>query len=113
MLRVTVEDSEKWLAKIRTAVKEGKDSSGRSIDTWELDSDGNFRHTGQKRQWISRFKIEPLTFPGEICFLYKHAEEADKPGTFAISQGRFLELLIRHFSCRRIDFVDKRTKGTG
>jgi len=97
MLRINTSNPAGLHAEIVNRLQEGKDASGRRIETWELDDEGHARHTGEKRRFYDQGWLE---FDVEDTFVrvrFKSGTGTER-GTFAVLHGRFLELLINHFT---------------
>lgn len=89
-VRVSCDDPQKLLKHIKAAVRDG------TVQTWQLDSDGDFTHT--PRQWINQAWFRPKTFAEELIFnlLGQTSSIMSKP-TYGVYHGRFIEMLLTHF----------------
>ena len=65
------------------------------IDTWEYDKDGDFTHTPSSAQWKNKAWLSPNSANSQ--FRIKGPKGGITREVYAVYQGRFIEMLIRHF----------------
>ncbi len=111
--KIKTSNASQKLATMISCVKNGKDQSGRDIDTWEIDPRskqdyGVFVHT--EKQWKDKgyilCKLE-ANQDDVINVRFQYWNDCDKdiksPDDDGILLGRFTELLINHFADLRIN----------
>lgn len=87
---VKTEKPEYIVERIREMIDDGE------IDTWIYDEDGDFTHTGQWRNkaWFSMlYDYDILTF-----YIVGRKDMQMELMEYSIFHGRFVELLLNHFS---------------
>jgi hypothetical protein len=66
------------------------------IDTWVLDSDGDFTHSPP--QWNKKAWLRPLIKDGNLVFRIFPPKATNISSTvYAVYHGRFIEMLLQHF----------------
>ena len=72
------------------------------IDTWSVDSDGDFTHTPP--QWKHKAWLRPR-IEGDKLILKILTPKGKQLGsmTYAVYHGRFIEMLLAHFDKRFVD----------
>jgi len=66
------------------------------IDTWTLDSDGDFTHSTP--QWNKKAWLRPMVKDTNLVFRILPPRTSTISSTvYAIYHGRFIEMLLRHF----------------
>jgi hypothetical protein len=111
MLHIPTTRPQALLTKIQDAVREKEDPNGHTIDTWELDAEGKFVHTGSGGQWKRRGKLKGSAGTGGLNFRFEPgADKVDAKNVYGVYHGRFLELLINHFrsDSKVVKFTDTR-----
>jgi hypothetical protein len=92
-IRVYCDSPEELLLAIKRGVR------SRSIETWQLDSDGDFTHVPD--QWKNRAWFHPVV--REECLLLnifgRKTEQMSKT-IYGVYHGRFVEMLLMHFDSR-------------
>lgn len=89
-VRVYCEDPRELIQSIRSAIREGK------IDTWKLDSDGDFTHS--PAQWAYLAWMRPKIFDDHITFNILGTKSKKMPKVvYGVYHGRFIEMLLSHF----------------
>jgi hypothetical protein len=78
---------------IKAAIRAG------TIQTWELDTDGDFTHSPP--QWKNEAWFRPSVETGQLVFriLGQDSKEMSME-TYAVYHGRFIEMLLAHFDGR-------------
>jgi hypothetical protein len=100
-VRVFCDNPRALLSKIRSAIEDG------SIDTWSIDSDGDFTHAPD--QWKFKAWLSPRVLDDRIIFNILGQKSKKMSRTvYAVYHGRFIEMLLAHF-----DRDIKRARGTG
>jgi hypothetical protein len=78
------------LQKLKAAIRSG------SIQTWQLDSDGDFTHSPE--QWRNLAWFRPVVQPDRIVFkILARTGTVMSKTTYAIYHGRFVEMMLAHF----------------
>lgn len=81
------------LRSIRAGILEG------TIQTWSLDSDGDFTHSPQ--QWKLKAWLRPRIHSDRIVFsIFPPSKTTLGKETYAVYHGRFVEMLLAHFDVR-------------
>jgi hypothetical protein len=89
-VRVHCNDPSALLNQINQKVREG------SIDTWTIDSDGDFTHS--PAQWKNKAWFRPRIETGQILFRIIPAKGTRiTKAVYGVFHGRFIEMLISHF----------------
>lgn len=89
-IRVYCSNPHELLRNIRTKIEEG------SIDTWELDNDGDFTHTPP--QWVNLAWLRARVFDDHLTFNIIGSKRKNLSKTvYGIYHGRFIEMLLTHF----------------
>lgn len=89
-VRVFCSDPKQLLHDIKTAIR------GASIQTWELDQDGDFTHS--PTQWKNQAWFRPSFQPGQLVLLILGQKSGRmSKETYAVYHGRFIEMLLAHF----------------
>ncbi len=89
-VRVLCDEPEKLLKKIKVAVENG------TVETWQLDDDGDFTHT--PRQWIHQAWFRPSILNKSLVFnILGQASKWMTTRTYAVYHGRLIEMLLAHF----------------
>jgi hypothetical protein len=66
------------------------------IDTWSVDSDGDFTHTPP--QWKNQAWLRPKFEPGELILsIITPTGKQLATETYAVFHGRFIEMILAHF----------------
>jgi hypothetical protein len=87
---VSVADPSGLLQKIRLGVGEEK------IETWRVDSDGDFSHSPP--QWINKAWFRPVIGPESLMFgLLGVKNTSMTKSVYGVYHGRFIEMLLSHF----------------
>jgi hypothetical protein len=81
-------------AKLLSAIK--KTVAAGSIETWQVDSDGDFTHS--PKQWVYQAWFHPSVQSDRIVFniLGSKSKKMTK-AIYGIYHGRFTEMLLTHF----------------
>lgn len=80
--------------KLINDINEKIESSG--IDTWSVDSDGDYTHTAE--QWKNHAWIHPIIETDRVVFAIWGRVNMDLSVVdYAIYHGRFVEMLLAHF----------------
>jgi len=92
-VRVICNDPQGLLNEIKTSIR------NRTIETWLVDSDGDFTHT--PNQWQNQAWFRPSVGQDRLEFyiLGNRAHVMSKV-TYAVYHGRFIEMLLTHFDER-------------
>jgi hypothetical protein len=88
-IRVATSDANQLLTAIRAGISSG------AIQTWSVDSDGDFTHTPD--QWRSKAWLRPR-IDDKLLVLHILTPKGTKLGraTYAVYHGRFIEMLLDH-----------------
>jgi hypothetical protein len=80
-----------------TAIKD--EMLKRSIETWAVDTDGDFTHTPP--QWANKAWFRPTINTDRLVFsiLTPKGVRMDRV-TYAVYHGRFIEMLLTHFDLK-------------
>jgi hypothetical protein len=79
------------LAEIKKQIRAG------SIETWTVDSEGDFTHTPHDGQWTNRAWLRPRLLNDRLLFNIVFAQgETEQQLVYSIYHGRFIEMAIRH-----------------
>ena len=89
-VRVYCVDPSALLNQIKLRLREG------GIDTWEVDSDGDFTHSPP--QWKNKAWFRPRIEAGRIVFriLAPKATQISR-SVYGVYHGRLIEMLVTHF----------------
>jgi hypothetical protein len=92
-IRVSCENPGQLLRDIRQAIRNG------SIETWELDRDGDFTHVPD--QWKNLAWFHPIVEEDRLVFriLGQRSKKMSK-ATYGVYHGRFIEMLLSHFDTK-------------
>ena len=88
-----------------------KKISDKLIDTWIVDSDGDFTHNTD--EWRYRAWIRPKIEEGRVVFYIVCRNDRNLSVTeYAIYHGRFVEMILTHFDkeCDTIETTPLATK---
>lgn len=109
MIRIYSDAPGELLAEILDAVREGEDAESTRIETWEVDENGNLRHTGEGDQWLERGLMIPVIKKRSLDFCFKPGSDKSW-GSYGVLNGRLLTLLVNHFSAdaQRVEYLDAR-----
>lgn len=78
------------LGEIKAAVR------SRTVETWLLDSDGDFTHS--PAQWQNQAWFRPSVGQDRLVFyILGNRTYAMSKTTYAVYHGRFIEMLLTHF----------------
>lgn len=67
-----------------------------SIDTWSVDSDGDYTHTA--KQWQYHAWMHPIVKEDRLIFAIWGRKDVDLGIVdYAVYHGRFVEMLLAHF----------------
>jgi hypothetical protein len=89
-VRVFCAQPQKLLLEIKAAVRSG------SIQTWTLDTDGDFTHATQ--QWANKAWFRPVTKTDRVVFnILGPTTKRMSRQIYGIYHGRFVEMLLNHF----------------
>ena len=67
-----------------------------SIETWSVDSDGDFTHSPE--QWRNKAWLRPALFADRVVFrIIPPKGTSISKAVYAVFHGRFIEMLLRHF----------------
>lgn len=87
---VTCDDPAALLVRIKKGIKDG------DIDTWKVDSDGDFSHSPE--QWRHKAWLRPRVEEDRIIFNILKRKDLDMSKLiYGIYHGRFIEMLLMHF----------------
>lgn len=95
---VTTQSPNDFVEKIQNAIKDHK------IDTWSVDSDGDFTHTAE--QWKYHAWIRAKIDSGRVIFSIICRNDRNLSVVdYGIYHGRFIEMLLNHFDkdCDKIE----------
>ncbi len=89
-VRLYCDDPSGLLREIRAAIRD------RSIETWELDKDGDLTHSTE--QWKNVAWFQPVVEENRVLFriLGRKAGKMTKV-TYGVYHGRLIEMLLTHF----------------
>ncbi len=88
-VRAMSNDAEGLLKAIKKQIDAGH------IDTWSYDSDGDFTHTPE--QWKNQAWLRPTAEKERLRVrIIKPQNKALAREVFAVYQGRFIEMLVKH-----------------
>jgi hypothetical protein len=89
-VRVYCDDPKELLESIKSAFSQSK------VDTWKLDSDGDFTHSPE--QWIYLAWMSPKLFEDHITFnILGSKSKKMSRAVYGVYHGRFIEMLLSHF----------------
>ena len=89
-LIVKTDNPSDLIAKIKNEINEG------SIDTWEIDDDGDFTHSPE--QWRNQAWMHQNKENKEIVFgIIGNKQVTMTKSLYAIYHGHFAEMLLAHF----------------
>ena len=97
---IDTKDAKKLNSKIFNAIKD-------DLETWEVEKDNGgfsiYYHSTKSKQWENKLYIKPFTTDNDNSKLYLIVTEIDGKiidfeKDFGYLMGRFLEILIVHFS---------------
>lgn len=78
------------LDEIKTSIRSG------SVETWQLDSDGDFTHAPE--QWRSKAWLRPQIEEDKLVFIILAPKDTRiSRAVYAVYHGRFIEMLLAHF----------------
>jgi hypothetical protein len=88
-VRAISDDAQGLLKEIKKQIDAGH------IDTWSYDSDGDFTHTPP--QWKNQAWLKPTVEKERLRLrIMKRKNKALAREVFAVYQGRFIEMLVKH-----------------
>jgi hypothetical protein len=92
-VRVFCSQPQELLIEIKAAIGVG------TVQTWALDSDGDFTHSPE--QWKNKAWFRPEVQTDRIIFkiLGRKTKRMTK-GEYAVYHGRFIEMLLSHFDSK-------------
>jgi hypothetical protein len=92
-IRVSCDNPVQLLRDIRQAIRNG------SIETWELDRDGDFTHVPD--QWKNLAWFHPIVEEERLVFriLGQRLKKMSR-ATYGVYHGRFIEMLLSHFDTK-------------
>jgi hypothetical protein len=77
------------------AIKNAIDND--EVRTWSYDEDGDLTHT--KTQWVNKAFLRPQPKPGELHLTIMAPDKVKiTPAVYGVYHGRFIEMLLSHFS---------------
>jgi hypothetical protein len=83
-------DPQRLLNDIKAGITKG------SIETWQVDSDGDFTHS--PTQWIRQAWLRPRVQQDRLVFSILGQKNTQmSKATYAVYHGRFIEMLLTHF----------------
>jgi hypothetical protein len=89
-IRVFCNSPRALLTQINAAVRE------RSIETWEVDRDGDFTHSPE--QWKDLAWFRPVIEEDKLVFnILGRTNLTMSKRTYGVYHGRFIEMLLTHF----------------
>jgi len=89
-VRVFCNDPSGLLRKVKASIRDG------AIDTWSVDSDGDFTHTPE--QWKNRAWFRPAIFDDKLVFNILGPRSTPISKTvYGVYHGRLIEMLVTHF----------------
>jgi hypothetical protein len=89
-VRVFCNAPQQLLKEIRAAIRNG------SVETWLLDSDGDFTHAPQ--QWHQKAWFRARVESGKLVFnILGPKGQKMTTAVYAVYHGRFIEMLLTHF----------------
>jgi hypothetical protein len=89
-VRVFCQNPSSLLSKIKTSAKSG------SLETWSIDSDGDFTHSPE--QWKNRAWFRPKIEDDKVVFnILAPKGTRMSRAVYAVYHGRFIEMLLTHF----------------
>jgi hypothetical protein len=92
-IRVFCDEPASLLRDIKAAIQE------REIETWKLDSDGDFTHT--PNQWVNLAWLRPKVLDDRIVFnILGNTNKLMSRATYGVYHGRFIEMLLTHFDAK-------------
>jgi hypothetical protein len=92
-VRVYCDDPGQLLADIRRAIRADK------IETWELDSDGDFTHSPS--QWKNQAWFHPVVEDERLIFrIIGQKSKRMSKEIYGVYHGRFIEMLLAHFDTK-------------
>lgn len=81
------------LSDIKARINDG------SIETWSVDSDGDFTHTPE--QWRSKAWFRPAVFEDRLVFrIIPPKSKTVSRLLYGVFHGRFIEMLLVHFDTK-------------
>jgi hypothetical protein len=92
-VRVFSDNPRGLLTNIKSSIQDG------SIETWAVDSDGDFTHSPE--QWKNRAWFRPVIKEDRVVFRILTPKSVTMSRTvYAVYHGRFIEMLLTHFDLR-------------
>jgi hypothetical protein len=89
-VRAFCQKPQELLEKIKAAIRSG------TIQTWEMDSDGDLTHAPQ--QWKFKAWFSPSVETGQLVFkILGQQTERMSTTVYAVYHGRLIEMLLTHF----------------
>jgi hypothetical protein len=92
-VRVFCDNPSELLGAIKTSIRNG------SIETWLVDTDGDFTHTPE--QWKNKAWFRPVVDTDKIIFnILGPASGRMSRTVYGVYHGRFIEMLLTHFDLK-------------
>jgi hypothetical protein len=90
-VRLFTKDSEGLLQEIKRQIRAGE------IQTWSVDSEGDFTHVTHDGQWKNKAWMRPKTFDDRLLLniIRPKGGSIARP-VYAVYHGRFIEMAIEH-----------------
>src|SRR5215470_18128541 len=89
-VRVFCSNPTDLLNKIKAGIRDG------SIETWQIDSDGDLTHSPP--QWRNQAWFRPVALADRIVFnILGQTEKAMSKVDYGVYHGRLIEMLLTHF----------------
>ena len=90
-VRAMTDDAQGLLDEVKKQIDEG------DIETWAYDSDGDFSHTAFSGQWKGKAWLRPKVEKERLRLrIIKPENKKVAREVFAVYQGRFIEMLVKH-----------------
>lgn len=91
--RLYTTDAKALLAEIK------KQISNREIETWSVDSEGDFTHVTHDGQWKNKAWMRPTCYSDrlQLNIIRPKGGSVSRP-VYAVYHGRFIEMAIEHVS---------------
>jgi hypothetical protein len=91
-VRLFTAEANALLTSIKRGIEKGE------IETWSIDSDGDFTHTASGGQWKNRAYLRPKVMDDRLLLnVIIRKTETQKREVYAVYHGRFIEMVISHF----------------
>jgi hypothetical protein len=97
-IRLFTTNSKGLLEEIKRQIKAGE------IQTWSVDSEGDFTHVTHDGQWKNKAWMRPRLYSDRLLLniIRPQSGSISRP-VFAIYQGRFIEMALEHVADRFTD----------